>query len=53
MYDTCLGNPCKPGEICEGTNDGGVVCVKEYEGKTSCLSCFYKRSKGIKFFSSI
>ncbi|XP_071168006.1 uncharacterized protein [Mytilus edulis] len=31
LYDTCLGNPCKPGEICEGTNDGGVVCVKEYE----------------------
>ncbi|CAC5408516.1 unnamed protein product [Mytilus coruscus] len=31
LYDTCFGNPCKPGEICEGTNDGGVFCVKEHE----------------------
>ncbi|CAC5408514.1 Fibrinogen-like protein A [Mytilus coruscus] len=31
MYDTCLGNPCKSGEICEHTKDGGVVCVKDQE----------------------
>ncbi|VDI01937.1 plasminogen [Mytilus galloprovincialis] len=34
MYDTCLGNPCKSGEICENKKDaGGVVCVKDQEGK--------------------
>ncbi|CAC5421416.1 Fibrinogen-like protein 1,Fibrinogen-like protein A,Tenascin,Ryncolin-4,Ficolin-1 [Mytilus coruscus] len=31
MYDICLGNPCKPGEICENKKDGGVVCVKDKE----------------------
>ncbi|XP_071168007.1 fibrinogen-like protein A [Mytilus edulis] len=31
MYDTCLGNPCKSGEICENKKDGGVVCVKDQE----------------------
>ncbi|CAC5408521.1 Fibrinogen-like protein 1,Fibrinogen-like protein A,Tenascin,Ryncolin-2,Ryncolin-4,Tenascin-X,Fibrinogen alpha chain,Ryncolin-1,Ficolin-1,Fibrinogen C domain-containing protein 1 [Mytilus coruscus] len=31
MYDTCLENPCKFGEICEETKDGGVFCVKEQE----------------------
>ncbi|CAC5408518.1 unnamed protein product [Mytilus coruscus] len=31
MYDICLGNPCKPGEICENKKDGGVVYVKDQE----------------------
>ncbi|XP_052100917.1 ficolin-3-like [Mytilus californianus] len=30
-YDTCLENPCKPGEICERKKDGDVFCVKEQE----------------------
>ncbi|CAC5391560.1 unnamed protein product [Mytilus coruscus] len=31
MYDTCLGNPCNSGEICEIKKDGGVFCVKDQE----------------------
>ncbi|XP_076103127.1 plasminogen-like isoform X1 [Mytilus galloprovincialis] len=39
MYDTCLGNPCKSGEICENKKDaGGVVCVKDQEGDLVCRS---------------
>ncbi|VDI52897.1 Hypothetical predicted protein [Mytilus galloprovincialis] len=33
MYDTCLGNPCKYGEICESIKDEGVVCVKDQGNK--------------------
>lgn len=42
MYDTCLGNPCKSGEICENKKDaGGVVCVKDQEGKTNTYTRVY------------
>ncbi|XP_076113634.1 fibroleukin-like [Mytilus galloprovincialis] len=30
-YDTCLGNPCKSGEVCESLKDGRMVCVKDYQ----------------------
>lgn len=33
MYDTCLENPCNPGEICEETKDGSVFCVTDPKGK--------------------
>ncbi|CAC5408522.1 Fibrinogen-like protein A [Mytilus coruscus] len=36
MYDTCLGNSCKSGEICENIKDGGVVCVKDQELQEIC-----------------
>lgn len=43
MYDTCLGNPYKYGEICESKKDEGVVCVKD-QGNTNTFKNYKKMS---------
>lgn len=29
LYDTCLGNHCEEGEVCETLRDGKNVCVQD------------------------
>ncbi|XP_052067179.1 uncharacterized protein LOC127706563 [Mytilus californianus] len=50
MYDTCLGNPCKAGEVCETKKDRSVFCVKDQENMQvgDCTELFeYRRKSGI------
>ncbi|XP_052066311.1 fibrinogen-like protein A [Mytilus californianus] len=50
MYDTCLGNPCKSGEVCETKKDRSVFCVKDQENMPvgDCTELFeYRRKSGI------
>ncbi|XP_076113633.1 fibrinogen-like protein A [Mytilus galloprovincialis] len=50
MYDTCLGNPCNPGEVCETKKDRSVFCVKDQENMQvgDCTEWFeFKRKSGI------
>ncbi|CAC5415712.1 unnamed protein product [Mytilus coruscus] len=50
MYDTCLGNPCKSGEVYETKKDRSVFCIKDQENMQvgDCTELFeYKRKSGI------
>ncbi|CAC5397280.1 Tenascin-X,Fibrinogen-like protein A,Tenascin,Angiopoietin-4 [Mytilus coruscus] len=39
IYDTCLGNPCKSGEVCESKKDGSVFCIRYQENEVHAEDC--------------